>query len=39
MHSVRQLISEYEEERPKTPSENSNPGMSSDNDLLLVILP
>ena len=39
MHSIRQLISEYKEERPKTPPEDSNPGKSSDNELLLVILP
>ncbi|XP_010858352.1 PREDICTED: ankyrin repeat domain-containing protein 26 [Bison bison bison] len=39
MQSIRQLISEYKEERPKTPPENSNPGKSSDNELLLVILP
>ena len=39
MHSIRQLISAYKEERPKTLPENSNPGMSSAKELLLVILP
>lgn len=39
MHSIRQMISEYKEERPKTPLENSKPGMSSAKELLLVILP
>ncbi|XP_070328092.1 LOW QUALITY PROTEIN: ankyrin repeat domain-containing protein 26 [Odocoileus virginianus] len=35
MKSIRQLISEYEEERPKTPPENSNPeDESSEEDSL-----
>ena len=27
------MISEYKEERPNTPPESSNPGMSSDTEL------
>ena len=36
---LHKKISEYKEKRSKTSPENSNPGMSSDTELLSVILP